>query len=106
MSSKPEINNKLSKGVVTQNGHYISYKTDCYTDWNSFFQQFYYELRQFLILNNIAFKDGDFMIHKADDSASRKGCVTISIEMDLSVRSVGDEMKDGTELPFQSDSVN
>lgn len=94
-NKKPlEPSNTLSYGTVTQNGYYISYKTNMYSDYNSFFQKLHYELTEFLNEKGIKYVKKDFRINKAENSRHRKGCITISVES-----------TDQT-LPFSSDSVN
>lgn len=98
------IDNKLSHGVVTQNGTYISYKTDWYADNNSSFQKFHAELVVFLNRNKIGFKKDDFKIYKSDNSRSRLRCVTITVDIDkhdLSGNYVNAEV-----LPYENDCIN
>ncbi len=89
-----EIDNNLPNGHVTQNGTYISYKTEMYGEFNSIFQKLHYELTQFLKKHDIKYVKKDFRICKAVESPRRKHCVTVMVES-----------KDQT-LPYSPDPIN
>ncbi len=101
-----KIDNRLKKGVVTQNGSYISYKTEWYGEWNSFHQELFHELKTFLEKNKIRFKGDDFKVRLSDNSNRRKGCVTISVEMVSSNFPIVLDAKYATVLPYEADAIN
>ncbi len=102
-----EIDNRLTKGVVTQNGSYISYKTEWYGEWNSFHQELFHELKVFLEKNKIRFKGDDFKARLSDNSNRRKGCVTISVEMISSNFPIVLNVKyANVVLPYEADAIN
>ena len=87
---------RLSSGIVTQNGNWISYKTTIYSKQISFYQQMADELSMFLIEQGINFKRG-FEAEHCFNSESRKGCVTVKcFSIDPKANA----------LPYEGDSIN
>lgn len=86
----------LSKGKVTQNGNWVSYKTDYYSESINFFQKCSEELNEQLeklgILN-----DGDYHAGRSYNSDNRKNCVTVRVASTDPKMSV---------FPFEGDAVN
>lgn len=87
---------QLSKGRVTQNGNWISYKTEVSGESINFYQELAAELRAFLTKKGIG-TDGDFHVAHAVNSTSRKGCVTVKVFSSDSSMNV---------FPFESHSVD
>ena len=87
---------KLSKGVVTQNGNYVSYKTGIINNDIPLFQKLADELKTFLDTKNILYTY-PFEAHHGSPFKARSGCITIRI----CASSLNVEF-----LPFESDSIN
>lgn len=89
MKEKHVLNPKL----LSQNGTYISYKTDWYGDSLSFFNELGKALTDFLKKSNIPFMDDSITICKAEGTR-RKGTITVRV------------ISNYTELPFDSNSID
>lgn len=68
----------LSMGRLTQNGFWISYKTNCYCKEIGFYQNLAKELRAKLKSMGIKTK-GAYEAETVSSSRSRQNCLTISV---------------------------
>lgn len=87
---------KLSKGRVTQNGYWISYKTIQYGESINLYQKLAEELKLALDTKGIGYK-GEFEASKAFSSRSRLNCITVKVFGDGEGCNV---------LPYEDDAIN
>lgn len=99
MKAKIKLNCTTKSGLITQNGYYVSLKTDMYSDHLSTFNELAKELRAWLRKNKILPKRGEMKMQKSYESRSRKNCITV-------YTTVVDQNPYFKAIPHSDDAVN
>lgn len=93
---------QLSKGFITRNRCYISYKTNYYSDHIYFYVALFDELKTHLAEKGVNCSFEYAQMNKSFDSSMRKGCVTVLAYITDDI--AGHPYLDN--IPFIEDAIN
>lgn len=77
MKKTIELNCTTKSGTITQNGYYVSLKTDLYSDYLHVYIKLAQELKDWLKANGLKPAKKEMKMEKSLNSNSRKHCITV-----------------------------